>query len=733
MSDMLTNDESVPSGSADDGRHLVEIQLPVEGMTCASCASRIARSLNKLDGVGNAEVNLAASEATIRFDNRELDTQLITERIEKLGYHVPERVDFEGEQRSLGQRAALGLLLAVPAMVLSMFSALHFDGWRWLVAVLATPVVAYVGLPFHTKALAGVRQRTLGMDALVSLGSGVALFWSLIVVLGGFEEDIHFGAAALIVSLITLGKWLEARAKGSARHAIAALADLNAETAELEDGSIVATSELLVGSRFIVRTGARIATDGVVVSGNGTVDTSMITGEPVPVEVAGGTEVVGATVSQSGYFVVEATKVGADTTLARIGQLVARAQGAQAPIQRLADKVSAIFVPVILMVAFLTFVAWLLTDHTLAQSIRPTVAVLVIACPCALGLATPMAIMVGTGRGAQLGVLIKGGEVLEAAHDVDVVVLDKTGTVTEGKMRVTEVITSGLAGETMAATAALEARSDHPIAKAIVTHIENLPDRITAGTVQAFDEQAGYGVTGRFDTDNNEADRYGVGRSALFVSVPDNLMVQAGLAEGKGETVIFAGPLQQANMVFAIADMVRPTSTQAIVAFNELGLETVLLTGDNATTAQSIATKVGIQTVVANVLPQDKDDEIATLQARGKKVAMVGDGINDAPALARANLGIAMGTGTAVAREAADLTLVSADLLAAVDAIRLARRTFATIRANLFWAFAYNVAAVPLAATGRLNPAIAAGAMTLSSLFVVSNSLRLRGFKSVRS
>jgi Cu+-exporting ATPase len=637
----------------------------------------------------------------------------------------------------------MGLALAVPAMIISMIPAFHFDGWRWFVLVLATPVVAYVGWPFHRKAVAGARQGALGMDALVSLGSGVALIWSLIIVIGGFDDDIHFGAAALIVALITLGKWLEAKAKGSARDAIAALADLSADTAELEDGTIIPASQLEVGARFVVRTGASIATDGIVVSGDGAVDTSMITGEPVPVTVTVGDEVVGATVSKSGYFVVEANRVGADTTLAQIGKLVAKAQGAQAPIQRLADKVSAIFVPIIIAIAIATFLGWLATGHSLADAIRPTVAVLVIACPCALGLATPMAIMVGTGRGAQLGILIKGGEVLEAAHDVDTIVLDKTGTVTEGKMQVVQV--SGVDSkptniaerlQTLSATAALEARSDHPIARAIVSYVEALASSLDTEPsdtpIENFEERPGFGVVGTVTTRPDATVEFGVGRAKLFDSIPTNLATQAAEAEAKGGTVIYAGPIEQAELILSVADTIRPTSRLAIVELKELGLDTVLLTGDNATTANAIAETVGISTVIAEVFPEDKDNEIAKLQEQGHKVAMVGDGINDAPALARSDLGIAMGTGTAVARDAADLTLVSADLLAAVDAVRLARRTFATIRGNLFWAFAYNVAAVPIAVSGRLNPAVAAAAMTFSSLFVVTNSLRLRGFKSIR-
>lgn len=734
-----------------------QIQLPVEGMTCAACASRIARALNKLDEVQEAEVNLASAQATIRFDQQSIDaesiTELTTDRITKLGYHVPEQVDFAGEEAQLKRRSILALSLAVPAMVISMSSPLHIDGWRWLVAALATPVVAWVGWPFHSKAYHGARQATLGMDALVSLGSGVALIWSVAVLVSGANADLHFGAAAIIVALITLGKWLEARAKGSARSAIAALAKLGADTAELEDGTIIPAAELAVGSRFVVRTGARIATDGIVTSGNGAVDTSMLTGESVPVSVAAGDEVVGATVNQSGYFVVEATSVGADTVLARIGQLVAKAQGSQAPIQRLADKVSGVFVPVILVVALATFLGWLATGHNLAEAIGPTVAVLVVACPCALGLATPMAIMVGTGRGAQLGVLIKSGEVLETARGLDVVVLDKTGTITEGTMAVTNVAfsphipTAAETNQLFSRAAMLEARSDHPIAAAIVRYsieqdaaTEQGDARSASDDIIDFEERPGFGVLGTFDgVAGGAADggfgkqRFAVGHPLLFEHICDELVSIASDAQQRGQTALYFGPTTAALGVITTADKVRATSKQAITSLHDLGLRTVLLTGDNSDTANAIAAEVGIDTVLANVRPDDKHANVTELQGQGSVVAMIGDGINDAPALAQADLGIAMGSGTAVAREAADLTLVSADLLAAVDAIKLSRRTFRTIRTNLFWAFAYNVAAVPVAALGGLNPAIAAGAMTLSSLFVVSNSLRLRRFASVRN
>lgn len=697
-----------------------KIEIPVEGMTCASCSSRIGRALNKLEGVDHAEVNLTSAVATVEFDPTQTSLEEFTERIEKMGYHVPEKVDFEGEKNDLKRRALWGLALGLPAMAIGMFGGMDNEGARWIMAALGTPVVWWVGLPFHRKALAGARQKTLGMDALVSLGSGVSWLWSTYVLLAGTGEELYYGAAAVIVALVTLGKYLEARAKQTARSAIEALAELGTPTAELVDGTVVSTADLNVGNRFVVRTGGPVATDGIVVEGTGAVDTSMITGEPLPIEVADGDEVVGATVLNSGYLVVEATRVGADTTLAQIGKMVARAQGSQAPIQRLADRVSAIFVPIIIAIAIGTFLVWTATGHDLSASIRPMVAVLVIACPCALGLATPMAIMVGTGRGAQLGVLIKGGEVLEATSDIDTIVLDKTGTVTEGKMSVANVIAEGdlTADEALALAASLEYQSDHPIAKAIAAAD---PAR---RPLEDFSEIAGNGVSATVG---------GVPVSVGKLSLFEDSIAGLDSLPSSSATVVYVGRSGTAEAAIMVADTIKASSAEAVAHFGDMGLETVLLTGDARGPAEAVAAEVGIGTVIAEVLPEDKDDTIARLIEEGRSVAMVGDGINDAPALARAKLGIAMGTGTAVAREAADLTVVSGDLLAAVDAIRLSRRTFATIKGNLFWAFAYNVAAVPFAAMGKLNPAIAAGAMAFSSLFVVTNSLRLRRLRSVRT
>ncbi len=749
MADASAPDAPAPSGPRSSSATLRRpkpipgyIELPVEGMTCAACASRISRALNKLDGVDEAEVNLASSKATVRFDPTTTDVATFTARIEKLGYHVPEVIDFEGEERALKIRSLIGLALAIPAMGLHMAIADHSAAMQWLMAALSGPVVWWIGWPYHRKAVAGARSGTVGMDALVSLGSGTAWIWSFAVLVFGLHEHVHFGTAAVIVALITVGKWMEARAKGRARSAIEALADLGTPTAELVDGSTIPSAELVVGQRFVVRTGGRVATDGVVVEGEAAIDTSMLTGEPVPVTVGEGRPVAGATVNTSGYIVVEATRVGADTTLAQIGRLVARAQGSQAPIQRLADRVAGVFVPIILLIAVGTFVGWLATGHSPAEAIVPTVAVLVIACPCALGLATPMAIMVGTGRGAQLGVLIRGGDVLEAANDIDTVVLDKTGTITEGSMTLLTqhwaddaVEITGLPLTTLrAAVASLESRSDHPIARAIAAGLQGVglhddADR-PALAVTDFAELAGRGVAGTV-----EGVAFRIGRPADVTVTSDAMASVISEAESAGNTVVVvsAGGTSSAVGALVVADAVKPSSAAAVAHLNRLGLSTVLLTGDNEQTARAVAGAVGIDDVIAGVLPEGKDAAIAELQQQGKRVAMVGDGINDAPALARAHLGIAMGTGTAVAREAADLTLVSGDLLAAVDAIRLSRRTFATIKGNLFWAFAYNVAAVPLAVSGRLGPAIAAGAMAMSSLFVVTNSLRLRRFQSVRT
>jgi Cu+-exporting ATPase len=609
-------------------------------------------------------------------------------------------------------------------MILSMVSALHFPGWEWVVAAMATPVTLWSGWVFHRAAWINARHGTTTMDTLVSMGTLSSWTWSMVVLVAGVSGGhIYFETGAVIVALVLLGKWLEARATRRSGDAIRALAELGAGTARLENGDEIPIEALEVGMRFTVRPGEKIATDGTVVEGHSAVDASMITGEPIPVEVAAGDEVIGATINVHGFLVVEATRVGSETALAQIMDLVAQAQGSRAPVQRLADRVAAVFVPSAIAIALLTLVGWLLTGHAAHEAFTAAVAVLVIACPCALGLATPLAIMVGTGRGAQLGIIIKGGEVLEDSRRVDSIVLDKTGTVTEGRMELVEVVAPGGDGDRLHELAAsLESRSEHPIAAAIAA----------AGTrdlaVERFENRAGHGVSGQVDGREMR-----VGRRSLFDDIPAEVEAAAAAAEALGRTAVLAGRNGVAEAVLVVADRVKPTSAEAVADFGELGLDVTLLTGDHSTTAEAVAASVGIPHVIAGVLPDEKEAEIARLQGEGHVVAMVGDGINDGPALARADLGIALGTGTDVAIEASDLTLVSGDLRAAADAVALSRRTLATIKGNLFWAFAYNIAAIPLAVFGVLNPMIASAAMGFSSLFVVTNSLRLRRFRGFRS
>ena len=710
----------------------VRTDLSVDGMTCGACAARVQEHLDKLDPVGQAQVNFATGRATVLHDGS-LNIEALAAQVTSLGYSVidSEERDLAEERREvdLRRRVILALALAIPAMVLGMVDALHFDGIRWVLAALATPVILWAGWPFHRAAWKNLRQRATTMDTLVSMGSLSALIWSYVVLLGGIGEFVYFETGAIIVAFILLGKWLELRAKRRSGDAIRALADLGAKTALLDDGREIALDDLAVGMRFVVRPGEKIATDGVVVEGRSAVDASMVTGEPVPVSVEQGDEVIGATINTNGSLTVEATKVGSDTALAQIIRLVDEAQGGRANVQRLADKVSGVFVPVAIVVALVTLVAWLGFTGDVDAAFTAAVAVLIIACPCALGLATPLGIMVGTGRGAQLGVIIKGGEVLEDTRDVDVIVLDKTGTVTEAAMTVAEVLTeldATTADSVQRMATSVESRSEHPIAQAIaatvpmhakVADFENLPGSGVRGT-----------VTGQV---------VHVGRRSLFSTVSSTLHANAQAAEQAGATVVFAGRDETAEIVFVVADAVKQTSADAVARFHELDMSVTLLTGDNERTAAAVAEQVGIgarqaDAVIAEVYPDEKAATISKLQAEGHRVAMVGDGINDAPALAQADIGIAIGTGTDVAIEASDLTVISGDLLAVADAISLSRATLGTIKGNLFWAFAYNAAAIPLAAFGILNPAIAAAAMGLSSLFVVSNSLRLRQFASAR-
>jgi P-type Cu+ transporter len=689
-----------------------EIRLDIEGMTCASCAARIEKRLGAVAGVEECSVNLATHEAAVAFDPARVHPDSLVEAVEETGYHASLPThghDHAGHADAPFGRLALSALLTLPLALVAMVPALHFSDWEWLAFALATPVVFWSGLDFHRVALVTARHGGATMDTLISIGTLAAWLWSTVVLVGGIAADTYFEVGAVVTTLIVLGRYLEARAKGRSSEAIRKLLELGAKEARvLRDGTevLVLASELRVGDVFVVRPGEKIATDGEVVSGESAIDQSMLTGESVPVEVAGGSGVAGATVNTYGRLVVRATKVGADTALAQIARLVDAAQSGKAPVQRLADRVSAVFVPVVIGISLATLIGWFAAGAAASTAFTAAVAVLIIACPCALGLATPTALMVGTGRGAQLGVLIKGPQILEQTRRVDTIVLDKTGTVTEGKMELADValLNGATRADVLRLAGAVEAASEHPIAQAIVRaargEVGELPP------VSGFRNTAGVGVTGLV-----EDSEVTVGRSG-------------------GRIEVSWGGIPRA--VLEVRDTVKPSSAEAIRELKALGLEPVLLTGDAEATANKVGLEVGIERVLAEVYPEDKVREIARLQGEGKVVAMVGDGVNDAPALAQADLGLAIGTGTDVAIEASDLTLVSGDLRAAVDAIRLARKTLRTIKGNLFWAFAYNVAAIPLAVAGLLNPIIAAAAMAASSLFVVSNSLRLRRFRSVR-
>lgn len=742
----------------------VRSDLAVAGMSCAACAGRVTEALTALDGVDEARVNFAAGRAAV-WHRPAVAVADLRAAVAGAGYEAPETADAEELQQrrtaELHRRFVAAAVLTLPVAAVSMVSPLRFEGWRWFAAVAAGLVVFGAGRSFHLAALRHLR-RPATMDTLVSLGTAAAWLWSAVVLAGdaaGATADdtagghVYFETGAMIVTLVLAGKWLEARATRRSGDAVRALAGLGIAEARLEDGRDVAVADLAVGMRFVVRPGERIATDGRVVSGASAVDCSMITGEPVPVDVAEGDEVIGATVNASGSLVVEATRVGADTALAQIVRLVAEAQGGRAAVQRLADRVAAVFVPVVIGIAAVTMAGWLVLGGSADEAFTAAVAVLIISCPCALGLATPLAVMVGTGRGAQLGVIVKGAEALESSGRIDAVVLDKTGTVTEGRLEVVAAVrpdvTDGLGGrggldgsgglddsgdsgkqgrlgELGPLAAALESRSGHPVGQAIA---RRWPAAGTAGefNVEEFEDRPGLGVVGRVD-----GTEVRVGRRELFDSVPAAVASAAASAAEAGRTAVLVGRGATAEAVVALADAVKPTSAEAVAALRQRGFGLTLLTGDNRTTAAAVGAEVGIDEVMAEVLPADKEAAVADLQARGRRVAMVGDGVNDAPALARADLGIAVGAGADVAVEASDLTVVGADLRAVVDAIDLARRTLATIKVNLVWAFAYNAAAIPLAAAGALDPMVAAAAMGLSSLFVVSNSLRLRRFRGSR-
>lgn len=741
-----------------------QVELRVGGMTCASCATRIEKKLNRMPGV-EATVNYATEKASIALSEG-VNVEEAIATIEATGYTAelptpPTSTDdshspgeqMSGEVVSLRRRLIISAVLTVPVAAMSMIPSMQFTNWQWLALTLTAPVAVWGAWPFHRAAWVNLRHRAATMDTLISVGVLAAFGWSLYALFFGMagmpgmtmtfalftppghgSDEIYLEVAAAVTVFILAGRYFEARAKKRSSAAISALLEMGAKEATvLRDGVEirVAAGSLVVGELFVVRPGEKVATDGQVVEGSSAVDTSMLTGESVPVEVGPGDDVVGATINAGGRLVIRATRVGADTELAVMARLVEQAQTGKAELQRLADRVSAVFVPIVIALALGTLVVWLLIGAGPEVAFTAAVATLIIACPCALGLATPTALLVGTGRGAQLGILIKGPQVLESTRRVDTIVLDKTGTVTSGRMSLTDVVAAPgeSESEVLRLAGAAEAGSEHPIAAAIAaearTRLGELPGLESFASEQGLGVQAV--VSGHLVT---------VGRPAWLTSswgieVPEELTATSRALEERGRTAVTIAWDGKARGVVAVSDTVKANSAEAVAQMRRLGLSPILLTGDNIRAARAVAAEVGIDEVRAEVLPAEKADVVAELQSRGRVVAMVGDGVNDAVALATADLGIAMGTGTDAAIEAGDLTLVRSDLVAVVDAIRLSRRTLGTIKANLFWAFAYNVAAIPVAMLGMLNPLVAGAAMALSSVFVVSNSLRLRTFPSL--
>lgn len=750
----MTTSSDHPPEQADN------IELDISGMTCASCAMRIEKKLNKIDGI-SATVNYATEKARVSAP-RGFDIEVLIAEVEKTGYGATlpaakitasdaDEQREEPELTALRNRLIGSVVLSLPVIVLAMAPALQFTYWQWASLALAAPVIVWAAWPFHKAAFANLRHGAATMDTLISVGTSAAFLWSLYALFFGtagvpgmthaFEftiapgdgtANIYLEVAAGVTTFVLAGRYFEKRSKRQAGAAMRALLELGAkDVAVLRNGveTRIPTEDLAAGDEFIVRPGEKIATDGVIIDGTSAVDASMLTGESVPVEVGEGDTVVGATVNAGGRLVVRATRVGSDTQLAQMAKLVEDAQSGKAEVQRLADKISGVFVPIVIGIAVATLAVWLGGGFGISAAFTAAVAVLIIACPCALGLATPTALLVGTGRGAQLGILIKGPEVLESTRKIDTIVLDKTGTVTTGKMTLLGVTTTGdtSGDEVLRLAGAVEDASEHPIAQAIakgaVQRVGALP------APESFKNVEGKGVQGIVD-----GHLVVVGRASLLedwsITMDAELAAAKEAAEKTGQTAVVVAWDGAARGVLVVADAVKGTSAEAIGQLKALGLTPVLLTGDNRTVAQRVAEQVGIEQVIAEVLPRDKVDVVRRLQAGGKVVAMVGDGVNDAAALAQADLGLAMGTGTDAAIEAADLTLVRGDLRSAADAIRLARKTLTTIKVNLFWAFAYNVAAIPLAALGLLNPMLAGAAMAFSSVFVVSNSLRLRAFRS---